>query len=939
VKKGTLFIAPLGARNKKETVFKEIVSLCPGNNYSPVLYLCPNNFVLTTARSEFFSYLKTIHKKSAYIPFKSTTIKQLASNIHEEFVRNNTISERIRTLVICEILKEKNIGYARLLSDLYKKIRHYILDKDLSQIKKELKQLIFEEKASDRAVRAIEVLEKYDEELSKKGLTDPDEMLGNSIHLIREHVCQNTEHYVRTTDNGQRVTNKTQVDFETLVIDGFFDPSPLELEIIRSLIDKADNTYILAEEHTDIHRQFQSYKKLTAVKLKKTAYRENRGYYSYPSMEDEVTGIAKAVKKHILEGIKPWEITVCFPLLSKYLPMLKRVLKKHGIPSSVGEYNLSNTGPFVALQEMITCLVEDYPRNDFLALLTSPHFPAIPDIVKEWAVFYSYRAGIVKGKESWLSVQKILLNSPTEGEMSEDQMERLGEFQRGIKLIVDTLENIKQKKDLIYFIDAYESALNKLGFFDSLDALYGSVFSDKINNQLNQLRYFTGIYESDLHGSDSPEFYLMYMLEDLKGADESRDGIKVLPFELAAGLETRILFLGGMIEGDCPSRPDIDPILPEKVKKELGIPYLEYYLKRQKKYFQRLLNVSSHEPYFSCPSADGDKIFLPSPFLNWGEALNQLNPNIFTEEEVLVQQGLLKHSDLPSGIFWNGEMSFSKKAFGILRRRIGRMSKGFFSVTDIDFYRKCPLRFYIEKVLCFEIETPPKFEVEARLWGSLAHKTLENLFKDGDIELDIMEENLFQGLEKSLKQFPIGLFWSKVAKEIFQKLLPMLKEQETEIRMQGFRPYMVEKSLKAEINGLRFKGKIDRIDCKLKAEDKGRQTTTDGTMNTVILLDYKTGGVDNDSLQMPIYARMWQENFPEHVEKAGLYSLREGRVTWQPHKKTSMEELIQNALQSADTLVSNMKKGLFRPEPFRVGECRYCFHSPLCNKESSNRFN
>ncbi len=85
---------------------------------------------------------------------------------------------------------------------------------------------------------------------------------------------------------------------------------------------------------------------------------------------------------------------------------------------------------------------------------------------------------------------------------------------------------------------------------------------------------------------------------------------------------------------------------------------------------------------------------------------------------------------------------------------------------------------------------------------------------------------------------------------------------------------------------------------------------------------------------MPLYARMWQENFPETVEKAGFYSLKDGRVSWFP-KKVRMEEFIQGALQSAEKLVKGMKRGLFPPEPFMAGECRYCYHSPLCQKEIS----
>jgi RecB family exonuclease len=179
-----------------------------------------------------------------------------------------------------------------------------------------------------------------------------------------------------------------------------------------------------------------------------------------------------------------------------------------------------------------------------------------------------------------------------------------------------------------------------------------------------------------------------------------------------------------------------------------------------------------------------------------------------------------------------------------------------------------------------------------------------------------------------------------VAREIFLKIMPALKEQENDIRIEGFSPYMVEKSIKAEIRGLKLRGKIDRVDIKFSPADLLRKSKTRGLRDgelreekeseSVILLDYKTGGIDKDSLQLPLYAFMWQETSSGTVEKVGYYSLKEGRVKWYPGKRTGMEEFIKNAVQSAEELAGEIRKGTFPPEPFKPTECRYCDHSPLC---------
>ncbi len=931
VKKGTIFIAPPGAGNRKDVLFREIVSLCPDHDFSSILYLAPNNIVLSTARGMFFNFLKKSSDNSVYIPFQTATIKQLALDLHETLGRGDAISERLRVLILCEIIREKKTGYARLLSGMLKKIRHYVPDRNLVRIKEEIGDLIFEEKAAERAAGAMDILISYEAEAKAKGVVDPEEILKGSIPVIEAHGARGK--------GGEK-------ESLNLVVDGFFDPTPLEMQIIGALIEKAERVIVSAEEGTEMLEYVLSMQpELTPLKLIDIPGRKRPGYFSYPSMEDEVEGIARNIRKLIAEDINPWEITVCFPVLSRYLPMTRRIFKRYGIPMSIVESDLSGRGAFAALGEMITCIEEDYPRNDFLSLLTSPYFPAIPRIVRERALSYSYRAGIVKGMEAWLSVRDILLNS-LQKDISGEEKEEFMEFGKGIVLVVDIIEDLKRRKGLLEFMDAFESALEKFGFFDS-PVMSGSPvdMSGKIISRFAEFRRFSDLYESGHSHVDSPHFYLKYLLGEIIGSEEERDGVRIIPFELAPGLQTKVLFFGGMLEGDFPSRPEIDPILPENVKKALGMPYIDYYLKRQRSYFERLVNAPLREPYFSSPSADGDKILLPSPFLDWAMALSPPAPDIYTEEDVLIREGALQHA-LPGAKILRGtgsgegEALHDKNSLDILRKRISATAMGFISVTAVDHYRKCPLRFYIERVLGLESEAPPRFEVESRLWGTLAHRTMEYLFKDGDVEPDLMEERLFQGLEKSLKQFPVGDFWSGVAREIFRRLLPVLREQEAEIRMHGFSPYMVEKDIRVEINGLRLRGKIDRVD--LKAEGGGRleaggqrQRLKEGespvVSETVFLLDYKTGSVDKESLQMPLYAGMWQEGLQGHVEKTGYYSLKEGRINWFP-KKIGMEEFMHDALQKAEEVVGNMKQGIFPAMPFKDTECRYCYHQPLCRR-------
>ncbi len=914
-----IYITSPNVMDKKSLLFNKILSLYPDSDYSSIMYIGPNAFILTEAKRQFFSFLKKSNKKLAYIPFRSFTLKDLAASIDESFGKGGIIPEHIRILMLCEILKERDIGHAVILSKLLQKVRHYLPEKTLSQFKDEVKHLIFEEKVLQRVEKAVKTLEKYEEEIVRRGFVDTEEVMKNCLTLMRSE----SERF-------------SSLKIETLVIDGFYDPTPLELRLIEEVIERAKRVYAIVEDDTELLNFLQSYKsRFKTITLKGRRLRENPVCYAYPSMEEEVDGIAKRIKAMILEGTRAEEIIVTFPSIQKYLSMLKRVFQKHGIPFSIAQYDLSNEKAIVAVKDMVTSIEEDYPRTEFLSFLTSLYFPKIPQVVREWAVAYSNRAGIIKGKDTWLSLRDRVLNSKEE--ISENEKSLLNEIQKVIKSVIESLERIKHSRDLISFVDELESTLIRFGFFDSLIEYGLSEILEAINNRFAELRRFALVFDSDLRGLNALG-YLRYLLTGIEGRDEQKGGVNILPYEFAAVKEAKAMFFGGLIDGEFPSKPEIDPILPEKVKKALGMPYLEYYMDRQRRYFQRLLNVSLHEPYLTFPSQEGDKIFLPSPFFEWKGSLPIPHINISTEEEILIAEGLAKQRNFAEAL-WNGEVPMRKDFKSLLTRYFGQDC--YIRVTDIDEYRKCPLRFYIEKVLKLEIERPPRFEVEAMLWGILAHRVMEYLYKDGDVDIKDINKRILEGLEQALKDLPFGGFWAGVAREIFIRLIPKIEARELDIRMQGFSPYTTEKTIKTEIKGLKLKGKIDRIDKKKvtkRATGQGGkellESSNPRTLEScsVILLDYKTSWIDKDSLQLPIYAAMWQTENKEDVERVGFYSLKDGSVEWFPKKGVNMDEFIENALQTTEEIIEKMREGIFAPTPSQDTECRFCKHSALCKK-------
>jgi hypothetical protein len=172
-----IIISPPGTRNSHNAIFEKIITRCPGNDYSGVIYLGPDAPFLAHVKRLFYKYISKQDDRKAYIPFRAVTLRQVSHDLHETFGQNEIISDEIRTLLLLQLLENGNLGYARLLSGLLNKVRHYVLDSDLNEVRAGTEKLIFEEKARDRALSAIDTLKAYEDLLNEKQYMDTEKLL------------------------------------------------------------------------------------------------------------------------------------------------------------------------------------------------------------------------------------------------------------------------------------------------------------------------------------------------------------------------------------------------------------------------------------------------------------------------------------------------------------------------------------------------------------------------------------------------------------------------------------------------------------------------------------------------------------------------------------------------------------------------------------------
>jgi ATP-dependent helicase/DNAse subunit B len=601
-------------------------------------------------------------------------------------------------------------------------------------------------------------------------------------------------------------------------------------------------------------------------------------YIGYGSVEEEIEAIARHIKSLSVAGRitgNSWVI-VTFPRISDYRAITERVFRKYGLT-----YTISLQKPAISRRTLrdaiylLDCIVDDFPRQKFAAVLSSPTFKKIPDVVKHSIISLSMKTGIVKGIDSW----------------------NLGSFM-----------NMRKSAKHVTIRNEIEKALAQLGFEAEQDAL------DELHNAFNTVSLVAGMTENDTLSLRRYTDYLKHILSRAEYRHEDV-GIQIMDFPETRGLAPDYLYFCGLKDGDMPSRPPIDHILPDSIRTEYGLINLKTHLLIQKLNFQRLIGSSSHT-HLSYPSLDGDKLFLPSSYLAWDKEISENIYGVYSREELQIKKQVAPLSDTIR------QIRIDQKSREKLLKRTLRMPM---RVTDIDSFRKCPRRFFIERVLYLEASEIAQYEIEAKLLGTIIHDIMEKLIKEPLDETKAVRSAASRITDTILRDVPVDDYLKALLKESFLEILPDIVDIELQMRKEGFFPYELEKRFEETVlPGISLKGRIDRIDRK---EDTFR------------IIDYKTGTVQIGSdiisrgknLQIALYAAMLKAH-GMIVEKTGVYSLKDIAVKWIPTSRDRhiLEDYVASSLRYLEETVHEMHKGIFRAHPLDEFYCTTCPEAPFC---------
>ncbi|EJB99753.1 ATP-dependent deoxyribonuclease AddB [Helicobacter pylori] len=249
-----------------------------------------------------------------------------------------------------------------------------------------------------------------------------------------------------------------------------------------------------------------------------------------------------------------------------------------------------------------------------------------------------------------------------------------------------------------------------------------------------------------------------------------------------------------------------------------------------------------------------------------------------------------------------------------------------FSASSLNAFLTCKRRFYYHYMKRFK--ESPKDESNSAV-GSLIHELLKEAYEK-DKTPHLLEERLIQLLETRENVTPKERLDTLVALKKIQAFYKKERERlNTEITILD-----LEKSFETIIQGVIFKGRIDRID---KTAD-----------NEIILLDYKfksdlkldnmsktqRGGLSpieiaqiSTDYQMAIYVHALKNLGYKDPIKAFFYDLRKGELLEED------ELILQAKMDHLEfSLIPKLKQEIDFEKTLEVKDCEYCSFKDMCNR-------
>jgi ATP-dependent helicase/nuclease subunit B len=600
---------------------------------------------------------------------------------------------------------------------------------------------------------------------------------------------------------------------------------------------------------------------------------------------EEIKLIAKEIKSLIIKkNVSPDTICVAYNLISEHSYIIRDVFSEYGIPFNLTDrFSLSESQPIIALINFLEIQENNfYYKNIFRAL--TGRWISIRGIELSNLLRVASNLKIVSGFNNWIDTLDRVIDEIKNNQVDEESRYLPIEFYINAKENIESIQNLLKPFNSRLGVDEFLDLIRKLIYDLRLQEKIVNDHSPQIEKNVKALTVFLEMMDEIFYLlkseiGESKKYPMSFYLTHLKTAlqftrynikERHGSGVLVTSVDEIRGLNFDYVFLGGLVDGEFPTRYQPEIFFSGSFKKD----EYKHNLEERYHFYQALCNVNK-SLYLCYYLNDGKKEFIESTFLNDFNRIFYCNQKsakdlenlIYSKSELLTLAGTNKNKNIIEELYKYGidenDLEKNQKVDSLRQKNLFEESPftGYilselsddakikleehtqkqFSISMLEDYAKCPFQYFLKRILMLETIEEPIEELESFELGSIVHSILFEFYrsiKEKNLELKNCSDEIFKQAEKIIfeiagkkierlhfkspliffeKEKILGIAGNK-RNSILYKFLE--EERKTE---DGFMPHYFELEFgkfknsdedyfAVEVEGVKVRGKIDRVD-------------------------------------------------------------------------------------------------------------------------------
>ena len=569
---------------------------------------------------------------------------------------------------------------------------------------------------------------------------------------------------------------------------------------------------------------------LFSCQMEKSA--ERGGYKSFKaySKRDEIDFVAKKISKKVQQGYNFSSFAVALADIEKYRVDIEEIFDKYNIRYFIDySKNAFDTVIVRALASLLSVSTQNFSKDAVVNFLTNPLISRVEDNSEK--------------------VEEILQKN-LDGRWKYD---KFFDFSSKIMQILQNFDKSQSNKQMI------EQVKN---FLDTLSASYEEYLLSLEEKGLYQEQSIEGQGKEELEKALS----LIESNLDLNEKCDKREFVKELELILSAKeLSSVPSYLNAVMIGDAtdsffekrkclfvlggqdlPKVIGDNAILSDReienpIYKKVVSPTSRMINRRNRFALFNLLSEGWEEIYllYLAILEDGKATIEPAYIKQLDEMFEEQCANIYnyfqpkTDEEWALYFG--NKSNFESYLIENERKTEDKLNISPEKNKKLFFKNDYFSVTQLETFFSCPFKHFARYGL--KLKENDRFEFDGRDSGNICHKAVELFvaqflnknfcYQYGMID-NFIEQNFDKIIEETGTKQKLELMSEQEGMKKFLKMQikTILKNVCFDLENSLFVPALIEERVEKEVDGLRFAGKVDRVDV---GKDYFR------------IIDYKTG--------------------------------------------------------------------------------------------------